>query len=260
MAARKQIDVALAQAYRGGFMLVEMLVQDGLKIDHRVANDIFTKTVLARAYIHRGKFLTGGMLAKEFTEMDNRINQAESLRLLSWVALSEEEYSEALALASRSEEISKSMIRFVRECVAWAKAPSGLAYYCLGQVVKAKRTLFEALQTCVAIRAFLPLMHLLPVIPVVLAEEGDEQLKERAVEVYAVAESLPYVNNSQLFKTITRPRIREVVAQLLPETIHAAKTRGRTLDVWETAAALLVELRELGWNNTIDKEVNDASF
>ena len=98
------------------------------------------------------------------------------------------------------------------------------------------------------IRAFLPLMHVVPVISVVLADEDDDALKERAVELYAMAESLAFVANSRLFEDIVGRHISAATASFPPEMVEAAQARGQALDWWETAAELLEELREMGWS------------
>ncbi len=71
--------------------------------------------------------------------------------------------------------------------------------------------------------------------------------KERGVELYALAESLPFVGNSRLFEDIAGKHVAAAGAVLPPAVVEVARARGRTLDWWETAAGLLVELRELGW-------------
>ena len=92
--------------------------------------------------------------------------------------------------------------------------------------------------------AFIPLLHLMPIIPVVLADTGEV---ERAVELYALAESHPFVANSKLFEDIAGRHIKAAGAALPPDVVEAAQARGRALDWWDTAAELLDELAERGW-------------
>jgi hypothetical protein len=109
--------------------------------------------------------------------------------------------------------------------------------------------LLEALEVVVRIRAFIPLLHLMPVIPVLLAEDDDPALQERAVELYALATGHPFVAKAQLFKDIAGRTIRAATANRPPDVVAAAQTRGQALDWWETADTLLEELRALGWAN-----------
>ena len=123
----------------------------------------------------------------------------------------------------------------------------GRALHALGRCNESKRELYQALGTCVEIRAFLPLMHLMPIIPVVLVDDENDGLKERGVELYAMAESLPFVANSRLFEDIAGKHVAAASAGLPPAVVEATQARGQALDWWETADALLSELRELGW-------------
>jgi hypothetical protein len=93
-------------------------------------------------------------------------------------------------------------------------------------------------------------MHLMPVIPVVLAGEEDPNLKERALELHAMAKSLPFVANSQLFADVAGKPMAAVAETLPPDVAEAAQTRGRALDWWETAGELLKELCALGWGRS----------
>ena len=76
----------------------------------------------------------------------------------------------------------------------------------------------------------------------VLAEEEDPGLKERAVELYALASHHPFVAKAQLFEDIAGKYIVVATETLPPDVIAAAQERGLELDWWETAEALLNEL------------------
>lgn len=123
----------------------------------------------------------------------------------------------------------------------------GLAEYGLGNRKTARRYLLEALEIVIESRAFIPLMHLMPIIPVLLADEEQDAFKERAVELYALATSRPFVANSRFFEDIAGKSISVAAAALPPDLVEAARERGRALDWWETAEVLLDELRRLGW-------------
>jgi hypothetical protein len=124
----------------------------------------------------------------------------------------------------------------------------------LDRAAEARQTLVHCLQTCLAIQAFLPLMQLMPIIPVVLADGADEQLQERAIELYALAESLPFVHQSQLFADLAGKPMAAVAATLPADMVAAAQARGRALEWWPTAEALLAELKELGWGEGVEKQ------
>jgi predicted ATPase len=168
--------------------------------------------------------------------------------VLGWAALAEERYAEA------AQEFQESLAAFQaqvllgvgeREYEAWSLAGLGRAELGLGQGAQGRRHLHDALEIVVHSRDFIPLLHLLPVIPVALADAGEV---ERAVELYATAESHPGVANARLFADIAGRHIKATAAAALaPEVVEAAQARGQARDWWETAEALLAELRELGW-------------
>ncbi len=62
-----------------------------------------------------------------------------------------------------------------------------------------------------------------------------------------LARALPFVANSNLFEDIAERPLQEATDHLPQELIQAVQTRGQKLDWWQTAAALLDEMRELGW-------------
>ena len=86
----------------------------------------------------------------------------------------------------------------------------------------------------------------MPIIPVVLADAGEV---ERAVELYALAENHPFVAKSRLFEDIAGRHVQATAASLPPDVVAVAQARGRTLDWWDNAAALLKELPKLGWTD-----------
>ncbi len=94
-------------------------------------------------------------------------------------------------------------------------------------------------------RAFPPLLTVLPMISVALAEKDEVGLKERSVELYALAECHPFVANSQLFEDIAGRHIKAATTRLPPDVVESAQERGRALDWWATAEDLLGELGNL---------------
>jgi len=130
--------------------------------------------------------------------------------------------------------------------LAWSLAALGRAAHGLGNRSEAQGHLFEALGIAVDMGAFVPLLHLMPIIAVVLADAGEV---ERAVELYALAETHPFVANSRLFEDIAGRFVEAAAAALPPDVVEAAQARGQALDWWDTAAELLDELPKLGWTD-----------
>jgi DNA-binding SARP family transcriptional activator/predicted ATPase len=167
--------------------------------------------------------------------------------VIAWAALAQEDYAAAIApLHQAIAAIQASCQHESFEYTAWSLAALGRAECGLGNRVEAERHLLEALRIVVEIRAFIPLLHLMPVIPLLLADAEDPSLKERAVELYAMATGHPFVARAQLFEDIAGRYIRAATVDLSADVIAVAQARGRALDWWPTAETLLEELRALG--------------
>jgi len=117
----------------------------------------------------------------------------------------------------------------------------------LGQPTQAQQQFYQVLQGVVetkGIGAYLPLVHVLPGIALLMADRGE---LERAVDLYALASTQGIVANSQWFEDIAGRQIAAAAKTLPPDVVAAAEARGRARDLWETAAELLAELVERGW-------------
>jgi hypothetical protein len=66
----------------------------------------------------------------------------------------------------------------------------------------------------------------------------------RALEVWALALSLPFVVNSQWYADVVGQRVEAAALALRPAAREAARERGRALDLWATAEALVLELQQ----------------
>jgi tetratricopeptide (TPR) repeat protein len=162
--------------------------------------------------------------------------------VLGRAALGEERYAEA------GQALTESVAAFqaigARDHEAWALAGLARAAYGLSNRVEAEQHLLDALKIVVEIRAFIPLLHLMPIITLILAEEENVAAKERAVELHAMSLKQPFLAQAQLFEDIAWRQARAATAVLPSELVEAAQARGLALDWWETAEALLVELGE----------------
>jgi tetratricopeptide (TPR) repeat protein len=166
--------------------------------------------------------------------------------VLGWAALAEGRYEAAREALRQSATLFQGLRD--REYEAWALAGLGWAAWGLDERDEAQAHLLQALGTVAEIRAFIPLLHLLPVIAAALADADEPGLHERALELYALSTTRPLVAKAPLFEDIAGRYVRAATASLPPEVVAAAQERGRALDWWETAEALLEELTELGWS------------
>jgi hypothetical protein len=129
----------------------------------------------------------------------------------------------------------------------------GQVHACLGYTARglnrpslSQGHFYEALKIAIPFDDFLTLTHSIPGVALLFADQCDI---ERAVELYALAATNGIVANSKWFDDIAGDQIARASERLPSEVVEAAKERGRALDLWEIARALLVELGEMGWCN-----------
>jgi DNA-binding SARP family transcriptional activator/predicted ATPase/tetratricopeptide (TPR) repeat protein len=145
-------------------------------------------------------------------------------------------------------------VECLERCVAWnsqannredgtlANAWLSVAYHYQGNIIEAIQQLQRAFSIAVEIGCIYPVIEGLPVAALLLTDLGQH---ERAVEVYEVALQFPHVANARLFEDLIGKEIKVVEAELPPQVVEEAKSRGRELDPWETMEELHQELGEL---------------
>ena len=201
-----------------------------------------------------GKYEQARLQAEEIlsqTAGSERISsRAYALLALSWVGLVRGRFDETVAWLEECALTLKqpTASRAAPESLGWAWVILGGALYGLGRCEESRQQLYRALKSGVTRRSFITLLYLIPVVSVVLAGDGDKEQKVRAVELYAMANSHPFIDNSQLFEDIAGRTLSAVKVSLPSEVVAAAEVRGKGLDWWETAVTLLNELAELGWS------------
>jgi predicted ATPase/DNA-binding SARP family transcriptional activator len=168
---------------------------------------------------------------------DNQPGIGYSLLGLSEVALAQETYSEARQLL----EECVAVFREVDQQLDLGTALAELAHAALGlgQLDRARANLYEGLRTVAGVESFRACAFLVAKVALFLAESGES---ERAVELYALASRHPYIGESQYWDDIAGRHIATMSAGLPPETVEAARERGRTRDLGATVAELLAEL------------------
>ncbi len=144
--------------------------------------------------------------------------------VLGWSRVAEGRYGEAVG--SLEDGVAAFLSYNDQEYVAWSLAGLGLALHRLGEHERARRRLFESLKITVEMRAFIPLLHLMPVVSLVVAEADDSRLVERGLELYALAESHPFVPRAPLFADIAGQYIDAIAENRDAAQVEAARSIG----------------------------------
>jgi tetratricopeptide (TPR) repeat protein len=158
--------------------------------------------------------------------------------VLGQAALADGAYAEAQASLQACIGLFREVGR--RAELGWALATAAIAACRSGRLSDAQRLLSEALQSS----AFLPLLYGLPAAALFLAGQGDAK---RAVEVYALASRYPHVANSRWFEDVVGRHVAAAAHTqgVPPDVVAAAEERGRSSEMWDTAAQLTTELAPL---------------
>jgi predicted ATPase/DNA-binding XRE family transcriptional regulator len=211
------------------------------------AMSVYAQGWLAVACLGTGQYEAARTFSQQATAQARELPGATSglafmLHYAGWVALALGAYREAEALLEESVALHRQAGSTGH--LGWPLAQLGYTHWLLGELGRAQAELLGLIETSARQHALLPLLLALPPIALILAEQGHN---ERAVELYSLAWRYPFLANAQGFIDSFGQRLDKVVATLSPALAAAAQGRGRTLDLWETAAVLGAELRALRW-------------
>ncbi len=172
-------------------------------------------------------------------EIKNQFFIGSNLMQLGRVALVMGAYAEAEQLSLESVAICRKIGQ--QAVLSFALAGLGYVVHKQGNALQAQQHFTEAVQIAIERQSNTPLGYALFLVAPFLADQGEHQ---RAVELYTLAEhNYPPAAKSSWHQDVSGRQIAAVAATLPPEVVEAAQARGRTLDLWETAAELLEELK-----------------
>jgi tetratricopeptide (TPR) repeat protein len=204
-------------------------------------NLAFPSVMLGTAKVHLGRYAQarsqGHRSLALSRKLGNRRETGHSLRLLGSVALAGKAYAEAQELLQESDVVYREIGQ--RHGLSMTLVVLGYAARARGQLFQAREHLCEALRTATGIWAVIPLVEVLPVMALLLADRGET---ERAVELYALASRYPFVANSRWFEDVAGRYIAAIAATLPPDVVAAAQERGRARDLEATILELVAEL------------------
>jgi tetratricopeptide (TPR) repeat protein len=163
---------------------------------------------------------------------------ASSHMALGRLALAAGAYGEAHEWLQRSialyEQVGRMYWIAGEALVAQVYAARGL-----GQPAQARGHLGEVFHLLIDTRNFTTALHSLPAAALLWMDAGEV---ERAVELYALASSYPFVANSRWFEDVAGREISAAAETLPPEVVACAQERGQSRDLWATVQELLEEL------------------
>ena len=168
-----------------------------------------------------------------------------------WLALTQS--NPTLARAKLQIVVDYNQLSNASETQEWAsifRATLCKALWSLGESTIARQQLLKALAVTVKFRAFISLLHVLPIMSLFLTADNDFNLKVKGIEVYTLVFNHPFIKCSPFFYDIVGKEVESVLAELPEEIVLSAKSRSKGLSYWETAEKLLEELTEQGWGNT----------
>jgi hypothetical protein len=108
-----------------------------------------------------------------------------------------------------------------------------------GQPAQARGQLGEVLRLLIDTRNSTTALHSLAAAALLRMDAGEA---ERAVQLYALASSYPFVANSRWFEEIAGQETAAAAETLPPDVVARAHERGRARDLWATVEELLEEL------------------
>jgi tetratricopeptide (TPR) repeat protein len=155
---------------------------------------------------------------------------------LGQLALFKRAYGEARRLCGESIAVFSEIGALER--TMWTHCWLAHAELGLGRVLEAEHYVVAAMEW---IREYGPsyvLSDALPVAALVLADQGDSQ---RAIEIYELARTLPFVANNRWYEDVVSPSIRAAASELPSEVVIPARERGRMRDVQATLDELIAE-------------------
>jgi tetratricopeptide (TPR) repeat protein len=242
--AHEIVNLSLTLAYQGRFDEGREWGQKSLRIsleDGNLSQEGFARLAIGLSHLHLGQY---EQAQKELTHSLALVRAINNLYIevrvhcsLGYVALVNLDYDEAQAAFAEGYRLNRAI-----QVDAYTFLPLsglGISTCCRGDLGQSRVHFIELLTEGLRRKDFLWLLFALPGLALYLARRGEV---ERATTVWALAQCYPFVANSKWYEDIVGRELEAVAASSPPEVAEAARKRGRTLDLWETAGALLAEL------------------
>ncbi|MFZ0545767.1 MAG: LuxR C-terminal-related transcriptional regulator [Candidatus Promineifilaceae bacterium] len=226
----------------GDFIAAREAATLAIKIEeeHGLKPSPFNLIVLSRATIHLDRDPEAMAMATKGLESARErgtiMHIGFALMVLGRIALVEGELSMAKGY------LLKSANTLAEQKHVYQALPRAVLSYvsrALGEDQAARDYLLMTLRSGIEYRSIMPLMICLPLAALITADEGRP---ERAVELYSLAQQFRHITNSCWYDVVAGRELTAVLAALPADAVLAATSKGRELDIWETAEQLLLDL------------------
>jgi len=239
--AERQLAYGLSCYFQGQFGKALPLLQSSRDYFEGQAK----KVSIARATIevgncllHLGKYETAYIHGQRglalFEDLGSYSNIDQGRLSQCWVSLGIGSLPEAEHLGRQAVTGSHIKGDIRREGIS--SAILGFTLRAVNKGLEAKIFLKRSLQIADKFGIYQPLVFALPVVALLLI---DENQIERAVEVYFQAENQPIIGNSHWWRDSVGREIDQAGSSLSSNVLDEAKIRAKSLDLWETAKALV---------------------
>ena len=193
---------------------------------------------LVENYIHLGHYQAASDLAQlsvaEADAIGLRNHRGHALRFLGMVETVRERSAKALDSLEESVGISQAIRQ--QRFLVFGEVFLAYGYYCAGFKERVADLLSAALRWATQHPTSEALTEALPLAALLHADAG---WAEQAVELHALAWRYPRIANSRWFYDVAGRELEAVAASLPPAVVAAAQERGRALDLFDTARALV---------------------
>lgn len=232
--------LGIALLWRGRNAAASELLAQSLALFQDLGHTTMLALAHARVALvlaHLGRFAEAIDHAEEAAEIE-REHDGLNLAIALWCLGIARQGLRALsqAEAALTESIALCRAHGLHGRLGWSLAALACVVWEQGDRRRARQLAGEALQLVVEQRELVPLIELLPILPLLLADQG---APVRAVELYTLARRHPVTANSALGFQRYAAQYAAIAAALPPAVVAAAEERGSGLDLWDTAAAVL---------------------
>jgi DNA-binding CsgD family transcriptional regulator/tetratricopeptide (TPR) repeat protein len=234
--------LSFTYSWAGKFSAAKRSAEQSVEIRRKLGRVpyLWNLIAIATAVIHLGRYDETKARATQILELARQrghsAEEAYAQMYLGNIALVDRDSAKAMVHLEKSTRLMTEL-RYVYQ--ALPRASLCLVLRARGDGQSARHHLARALRSGIRLRSMTPIMYSLPVAALLAADDGR---LERAIELRQMTQRFGHLRNSRWFGQVAGQELDELRATLPPDVVAAAESRGRKLDLWETADDVLQEL------------------